>query len=391
MIPCYCPLRQNIVLLLLAVASAVSLAEPAHMPIGVTTSLSGPDAVYGQGLLRGIQLATDRVNALGGVDGRQIDLLTLDDGGVPARAASNTRDLLQRRVLAITGVFGSGPTAAVAGVLAQAGQDFYSAPLVGPASSADVLRDPPRRGVFHLRASTLDQMSAAIFHLDTIGLTRFSVLAQDSELGDSGLNSVSVELMRLAMTPVSSARIRGGESVAGIRAALKSLCTAEPQAVILAVDATLAVAAVAAGRAEHCNSQYVVFSEAGASLSSKGGEPSAGQVPVTGLLVTQVVPSPGNRAHPLVAEYHRALSANRLTGSANQPSYPSLEGYQAMRVVIEALRQCNKDPSSVCMQQTLMSRSFEMPWGRVEFGATQRQASPFVETTLLDGRGRFLR
>ena len=85
-----------------------------------------------------------------------MQLVALDDGGEPQRAASNARDQMQRGVLALTGVLAPS-TAAVASVLAQGGP-----PLVGPATGADAVRVPARPNVFFLRASISEDVSAAI-------------------------------------------------------------------------------------------------------------------------------------------------------------------------------------------------------------------------------------
>lgn len=195
----------------------------------------------------------------------------------------------------------------------------------------------------------------------------------------------------MAMRPVSSARLRGSDGAAGVRRVMKSVCAAEPQAVVLALDGALAAAAVEAGRAEHCSAQYVVFSETGATLLATRRASATGLHPLAGLLVAQVMPSPTNLSHPLVAEYQRALLMQGEGVKATQASYPSIEGYQAMRVLIEALRLCHRDPSGRCLQQMLLSRSLDLPGLRVQFGAAQRQPHPFVEMTLLDAWGRLQR
>jgi branched-chain amino acid transport system substrate-binding protein len=129
-------LRRATAVLLLGAAAVASALAQQPLLIGVTTPLTGPDAAYGQGLRHGSALAVARANAAGGVAGRPLALQVLDDGGDPARAAANVRQLLERGAVALTGVHGARSTAAVADVLATAGQTSLAA-LVGPATSAD--------------------------------------------------------------------------------------------------------------------------------------------------------------------------------------------------------------------------------------------------------------
>jgi branched-chain amino acid transport system substrate-binding protein len=60
----------GITALALTGCSGGASAEP--LRIGLEAPLSGEQAVTGEDMLRGAQLAADEINAEGGVDGRQI-------------------------------------------------------------------------------------------------------------------------------------------------------------------------------------------------------------------------------------------------------------------------------------------------------------------------------
>jgi hypothetical protein len=104
--------------------------------------------------------------------------------------------------------------------------------------------------------------------------------------------------------------------------------------------------------------------------------------------VTQVVPPPNQRTHPLVDEYQRALMVQGVPGT-DSGSYPSQEAYYAKRVIEEALGFCDRDPGGTCLLKALATRSLNLPGLTVRFGSTQRQPKPYVELTLLDAQGRF--
>jgi ABC-type branched-subunit amino acid transport system substrate-binding protein len=366
-----------------ALCSVAAHAQTQPLVIGLTTPLSGLNAAFGLGLQHGAQLAVDRANAAGGIGGRPLLLLSIDDGGDPGRAAANATRLLERGAVAITGVHGARSATAVAEVLASVPG---GAPLVAPATGAESLRDPPMPGVFHWRAGVAEEASAAVLHLDTLGVTRFALVTQSDPLGDAGRERMEFELMRIAMRPAIRENLDAGATPTSVQASMSRICAIRPEAVILALDAVLARAAVAAARAQPCAMHYFVFSEAGAALAV----PQTGRGarhPLAGLLVTQVVPHPGNALHPLVSEYQRARAAH----GAAPGSHPSLEGYLAVRVIQEALRPCGREASRACVIQSLRSRSFELPGMTVQFGLGQRRVRPFVEITLLDGEGRFRR
>jgi ABC-type branched-subunit amino acid transport system substrate-binding protein len=252
--------------------------------------------------------------------------------------------------------------------------------------------------VFHLRAGTLDEMSAAMLHLDTVGLTRYAFIGQDGAFGDSARQSLEMQLVRIGLRPVAR---RSLARPADAGAAMAVVCAELPQVVVLALNEALALAAIEAGRALPCSTQYLVFSETGAALAERA---AAGQAqPTAGLLVTQVVPHPANLSHPLVAEYQRASATHGANLGTAKASHPSIEGYQAMRVLHEALRACareigrdagrevGREGVRNCLVQALSTRSFDIAGQRIHFGSEQRQARPYVEMTLLDSKSKFRR
>lgn len=378
--------QRLLALTLIVALSAPVQAQPSPILIGFTSSLSGSHAAYGLGLLHGARLAVARANAGGGVGGRPLELLVLDDAGDPQRAKSNARQLSERGVVALMGVYGSRATGAVATTLAPPGSDAAQLALVAPVTSADSLRDPPLPGVFHIRAGAAEEASAAVLHLDTIGITRYSLITQDDALGESGHEHLMLELARIAIRPLLSVRISTGVADGAVRQAVAKTCEEHPEALILAVDASTAATAIREAKARRCAAQYLVFSETGAALAAREAGAS-GPHPLAGVLVSQVMPHPNNTLHPLVMEYQRALVAQ----GGGEASYPSIEGYLAARVIQLALSNCVKEAARACLLHVLRSGTFDLPGLRVRFGNEQRQSRPFVEMTLLNSEGRFRR
>ena len=84
-----------------------------EIKVGMSGALSGPAKDLGQGMKTGIEAWFARVNSTGGVDGRTLRLVAIDDGYEPDRAARNVRGLIKdEKVFAILGNPGT-PTAAV--------------------------------------------------------------------------------------------------------------------------------------------------------------------------------------------------------------------------------------------------------------------------------------
>ena len=81
---------------------------------GQSAAFGGPAAALGNGMRDGIMAAFKQANDAGGVNGRQLELVTYDDGYEPDRAIANTNTLIdQDGVFALIGAVGT-PTSKAA-------------------------------------------------------------------------------------------------------------------------------------------------------------------------------------------------------------------------------------------------------------------------------------
>lgn len=98
-----------------------------------------------------------------------------------------------------------------------------------------------------------------------------------------------------------------------------------------------------------------------------------------------LVPNVPASAFPQALNFNAGDDNFRGRGSS---SHGALEGYLALRVVIEALRACERNLDRRCVLQALGGRSFELPGMKVQFGPAQRQSRPFVEINMIGADGR---
>src|SRR5579871_3616266 len=81
---------------------------------GQAAVLEGPAAALGLGMQLGITAAFNEVNAKGGVNGRKLKLISVNDGYEPDRAIAATKKLIEEdKVFALIGSVGT-PTSAAA-------------------------------------------------------------------------------------------------------------------------------------------------------------------------------------------------------------------------------------------------------------------------------------
>src|SRR6476619_8112945 len=147
----------------LASAAAViasSIAKPAiaakePIMIGYLPALTGPSSSTGVGINRGIQLAVQEINAAGGVDGRQLELITRDTQSDPTKAVNGAAELTHQKVSVVFGPVNSGESLAVVPLLARA-----STPQVHPCW-VDTLTDPQKYPMCFRNAATNQQIGGA--------------------------------------------------------------------------------------------------------------------------------------------------------------------------------------------------------------------------------------
>ena len=209
---------------------AWSATEPGvsatEIVLGQSAIISGPLGGPIKALNSGAQLAFDAVNAQGGVHGRKIRLITLDDELAPPKAVANYKKLIEEQgVVAMFGCVGSGTTAAAAKSL----QDNGCA-SVGGFAVADSAREKVS-SAFFVRASTGREAEVLVRQLTTIGVTRIAVAYLDNPGGAEALALVTKAMASVQSKPVAAGAVKGdGTNAAQIG---RELAAAQPQAVIM--------------------------------------------------------------------------------------------------------------------------------------------------------------
>src|SRR5713226_929927 len=179
--------------LLLCVAGAMSpqglAAEAGVLPgaivIGQSASLTGAGGEVGQQVRDGALTYFNAVNDGGGVHGRKIKLVTLDDAGQTPKGAENTRVLLEReKVFALFGYTGRNTSEAALPLITRA-----KAPFLAAATGADSLHSEFNRYVFNVRAGYGTEFQSIPDYVTAAGFKRiaFLHLAEDTKKLNLGL------------------------------------------------------------------------------------------------------------------------------------------------------------------------------------------------------------
>jgi branched-chain amino acid transport system substrate-binding protein len=370
---------------LLAFATTLRSAEveskaEAEIILGMSTALSGPAAALGKDMREGVLAGFERANRAGGVNGRKLRLVALDDGYEPSRTAPNMRQLLDKEnVLAVIGNVGT-PTAIVAIPIAMEQKTLFFAAYTG----AGLLRkEPPDRYVVNYRASYAEEAGTMIDGLlDDLGFKpeEIAFFTQRDGYGDAGFNGGVAALKRHGLKDEKAIlHVRYERNTLAVENAVASLVLAEnpPRAIVMVGAYAPCAKFIQQCRAAGLRALFLNVSFVGSiPLAKELGKTDAAVV------VMQVVPSPLDMSLPIVREYVADLHA--LDSSAT-PGFGDLEGYIAARIFIKALDQIKGVPTRETIVDALEALGeFDIGLGEpLHFGPEEHQACHRVWPTIL--------
>ena len=348
-----------------------------HVLFGQSAAFSGPAQELGKNMRRGIEAAFAEANRNGGIGGRRLELVSLDDAYEPEAAVTNTQRLISEEgVFALIGAVGTPTSRSATPVAAAAGT-----PYVAPFTGAAFLRDPQWRNIVNLRASYNQETEEIVARLIADrGAERIAVMFQDDSFGRAGYRGVLEALDRRDMEPVAIGLYP--RNTTAVRTALLDLQQGDPDAVVL-VGAYEPVAALIAW-ARHLGKDWAFVT-----ISFVGSNALADELgPVgAGVFVTQVVPFPIDDSLPLVASYLQALAAY---DSAAAPGFVSLEGYLAGRMAIVGLQRCGSDLTRSCFLDSLLhGDEIDIDGFTLSYGTNDNQGSDDVFLTVIGDDGQY--
>lgn len=368
------PLRQTLAAAALLLASAISFGQDGvsktHIVLGQSLPLTGPGSSLAKPFHQGAKMYFDRVNAAGGIHGRQIELVTLDDEGYAATTAANTQKMLGQGVFSLFGFYGSPQVTTVYPFIKNS-----ETVLFAPMAAADEFRGPQYPNVYLLRPGYSEEAAAVAKHAETLGARKFFILyAGDSE-SQAALDSATRVFTSLGVNLLGKDTLGS----AGLAATVDKVLAARPESVLLISDSVAAAPAVRALRVKGFRGAIYGFSNTGESLLAEQLGPAG-----AGVVVVRAVPkSDGNRV-AVVRELQEDAAAAKL----GKPNVYMLEGYIAARVYAEALRRVGKDPTRAKLRKAIDGLNEVNIGGfRVHF-AEDRVASRLVELSLIDSQGR---
>ncbi len=344
--------------------------------LGQSCALTGPAQALGTGMQVGLNAYFAKANADGGIHGRQIKLISKDDGYEPDRAIENTRTLIdQDKVFLLIGEVGT-PTSKAVVPIAERSQ----VPFFGPFTGAEFLRSPFKKYVVNIRGSYFQEMERLTQYLvDTKGLKKIACFYQNDDYGQAGLAGIQKALARRNLTLVATGTYE--RNTLAFKTGLLSIRRGDPQAVVMVgaykpcAEFIKLAKKLKMDDVIYCNISFVGTEALRQEIGDSG----------EGCIISQVVHYPWDLTIPLAKEYTQAMQQYQ----PDQPiGFVSLEGYMVGKLFGEVAKQVGPNLNRSDFLKTIHSvGTFDLGGVVLEYGPSDHQGMDQVFLTVIhDGQ-----
>jgi ABC-type branched-subunit amino acid transport system substrate-binding protein len=343
--------------------------------LGQSVALTGGAAQLGIQMRNGVKAYLDYVNERGGVNGRKLELITLDDGYEPARTVPNTKKLIdEHKVFALIGYVGTPTSVPVVPIFTEA-----KVPFIGPFTGAESLRTPFNRYIFHVRASYYDETEKIVEQIISNGGGKVAVFYQDDAYGQAGLKGVGIALAKRNMKAAALGTVE--RNTVKVEDAVKAIAAIQPNAVVMVSVYTSCAEFIRQMKKTGSAAQFYNVSFVGSNaLASALGKDGAG------VAISQVVPFPWAPSVHAVREYQQ-LSAKAGKEDFN---FGALEGFLVAKVFVEGVKRAGKNLTRESFIDAMEKMDVDVGGFYVSYSPKSHLGSKFVDLTSITRDGKFM-
>jgi branched-chain amino acid transport system substrate-binding protein len=346
--------------------------QPASIVLGQSCALSGPTQNHGLQMRAGLLAAFAYINERGGVKGRDIHLISLDDGYEPDKAVRNTLRLItEDKVFLLIGEVGTPTSKAVIPIVEE-----YRIPFFAPFTGAELLRKPFRRYIINVRASYYQEMETlAAYLVDHHHLQRIACFYQNDSYGLTGLEGIELALARRGMQLVSKGSYE--RNTLAVMGGIREIYQADPQAVVMVGAYPACAEFIKLSKIKlkkdvpFCNISFVGTESLKKALGAYGQN----------VIVSQVVPHPLNNDIALIREFRESMMIYQHDAPI---SFISLEGYIAGKLFAQIATavpgELTREKSITTMQEV---GGFDLGGIVLQFGPDDHQGMDSIFLTTI--------
>jgi branched-chain amino acid transport system substrate-binding protein len=344
--------------------------------IGQTAGFTGTVAGGVKETTEGAKLYIDSVNRAGGVNGRKIEIISMDDAFDPKRAGANAKVLIEEKgVFALFLCRGTPHSEAILPHL-----KAHGVPLIAPSTGADLLHNPVNPLVFNVRAKYQLEAEKGVEQLAAMGLQRIGVIHVDDSFGKDGLAGALKGFENSKLKPVGI--FSYDRTTNKVDGAVASIAAVTPQAAILIGSGATVADIVGQMRKLSPGTQLVTLSNNASSAFVKSLGANA-----RGVIVSQVFPNPKMATTGIAVQMQKL--ARETTGAI--VSHQAMEGFAAAKVLVEGLKRAGKQPTRQSFVKALDGlRDFDLGGLKVDYSPTDHTGTEYVELSMIGRDGQFV-
>ncbi len=358
-------------------AGAGAMARPADgdIQVGAFLSLSGEETQFGKDTQEGIDLATDEVNAAGGIKGRKVKVIYEDDKSSASEATQKVRQLIDRnKVVALLGEVASSRSLA-GGLIANQNK----IPMISP-SSTNAKVTEGRDYVFRVCFTDDAQgVAAAEYVVNKLGKKKISILYAAQDPYSSGLATTFREAAKkLGATIVEDVGYQKGEK--NFRTPLSKLAAAKPD--LIFVPNYYSDMVPIAQQAKELNIPGSMFF-GGDGWDSEDLLKGAGSELEGASFTNHYAPDvPWENSRKFVEAYK--------TRFKRDPSSLAAQGYDAARLLYDAMGRSSATDPKALRDAIAGTKNFSGATGTISMDANRNADKPLVVVQVKDRTFKYL-
>ena len=359
--------------LVLVAALPLAAAAAEKIVIGQSAPLTGSNAEIGKDIRDGALAYFRKVNESGGVNGRQIELISIDDKNDRKTAGQNANKLVnEQNVVALFG-FASATLSLDAMPIVKEKHVPFFAPFTG----ADAIHRQ-NQYVFVVRASYQDELTKILDHWRGFGTDRVTVMHYDDEIGNQNYATVE-KIMKAAGKNAVGVKFERNGNVT--QAQIDAIIKSDPQVIVsTTLYGTTAKVLHLLKQSNHPYNMTALSFTGPSQLAKAAGADGLG------VSVSGVVPPPEKHTVPVIKECGDAMKK----AGVPELNYTNLEACVAAKVLVEAMRRSGREVTRESLYKSLNGLGVYDAGGySVDFGPNLRHGSHYVELAVISRNGQF--
>ncbi len=350
---------------------------PSDIIIGQCSPQSGPAAPWGA-LARGTGVYFQWINSKGGIQGRRLKLLLVDDRYNPALTRLGVKKLAEEHgIFAFVGGVGTATGLAAMDYIVD-----KNIPWVGMASGSTKWAFPPKRNIFAICPPSQDEAAAlAEYAIQVMGRTRIAIIYQNDEFGRSGLEGVLNRLGRHGLSPAVQVPVEVTDR--DLKDETEALRQVDPEVVIMWLNPTHAILLHREAKARNFRPIWMT----GSALSDAATMNKLTGRSWIGTIFTSFAEPPDSKL-PVMQAYRQAYNRFAPKGERWGPFFYT--GFGLAEPLAEALHRCGPDPTrEKFIRQMEGLKNYKGILGHITYGPNQRQGQREIYISQAMKHGKF--